>query len=184
MISLACVAGAQTLSLSPTSVTLSATVGGTTPVSATINVTASSGTIVYVAFNSNSSSSPWLSLGATSGSTPSQTPVTGSTPGSFVIFANPSGLAANSYTGSITVSGNGASTSINVTFVVSTIGISPQPPVLLSYQVNSGSFPSATLQLTGQNTTYTAAVPTSSNCSWLVVTPTTGSSPRHSRRVF
>ncbi|MGO9257220.1 MAG: BACON domain-containing protein [Bryobacteraceae bacterium] len=177
MISLACVAGAQTLSLSPASVNLSATVGGTTPVSATINVTASSGTIAYVAFNSNSSSSPWLSLGATSGSTPSQTPVTGSTPGSFVIFANPSGLAANSYTGSITVSGNGASTSINVTFVVSTIGISPQPPVLLSYQVNSGSFPSATLQLTGQNTTYTAAVPTSSNCSWLVVTPTTGTSP-------
>ena len=178
-LSLVSIASAQSLSFSPTSLTLSGTAGNTTPVTTTIMANTTSGTIPYVA----SSGSFWLLLGATTTSTPSSV-LSGSAPGSFVIFANPIGLSTGTYNGTISVSGGGTSATISVTFIVSTIGISPQPPVTFSYVQNSLTFPTAqSLQLTSSSTTqFTVVVPssttgTSNNCSWLAVAPLTGSTP-------
>jgi hypothetical protein len=101
-----------------------------------------------------------------------------STPSSFVIFANPAGLGAGTYSGTLLISPNNSSPSVTlpVSFVVSSLSISPQPPVLLSYQQNSGTFPGTTLQLTGATTQFTTQVQSGSNCSWLFV-PASGSAP-------
>ncbi len=175
--SLASIASAQTLSFSPTSVSLSAMVGTTTAGVATVSVTASSGTLTYTA--SNNTGVPWLSFGSAGSTTPTNPAtqfISGTTPSSFVVFANPATLTAGTYTATLLLSANGVNTNVPVSFVVSSIGVSPQSPVNLSYQVGSGSFPGTYLQVLGPSTTYTTQIQNASNCSWLFV-PTNGPVP-------
>jgi len=163
---------AQTLSVSPTSVTANALAGSTTVVTQTIAVSTTSGNPQYVA---QTSLSNWLSLAQT----PNDTAVTGTAPGSFTIYMNPSNLSAQTYTANITVSGGaGPAIVIPVSFTVSTIGISPQPPVQLNYLQNSGSFPSQALQLNANTfTQYSTQIPSTSNCTWLFLVPSSGTAP-------
>jgi len=175
--SLASIASAQTLSFSPTSVSLSAMVGTTTAAVATVSVTASSGTLTYTA--SNNTSVPWLSFGPASSTTPTNPAtqfISGTTPSSFVVFASPANLTAGTYTATFLLSANGVNTNVPVSFVVSSIGISPLSPVNLSYQLGSGSFPGSPLQVLGPSTTYTTQIQNASNCAWLFV-PSSGPVP-------
>jgi uncharacterized protein (TIGR03437 family) len=170
LLSLAGALGAQTLSVNPTSVTLSGTAGSTTPVNTTVTLSTSSGSVTYSA----SSNASWLLLGATTTSTPALS-LSGTAPGSLVIFANPSGMATGTYTGLIAISGGGVSLQINVTFVVSTIGVSPSS-VAFSYQQNSANFPNGvTLTVTASAVTqFNVTLPNTSTCTWLGVTPISG----------
>ena len=101
---LASLASAQTVSVSPTPVTLSAMVGSTAAASATVNVSSASGTVAYTIVNNFST--PWLSVGPANATTPSNPPqefVQQSTPSSFVVFANPTGMAAGTYSLTATI---------------------------------------------------------------------------------
>lgn len=171
---LAFVASAQTLTVSTTTVALNALVGNTAPVSQAITVTPSSGTPNYLVYNSNTANA-WLGLATTSNGTP-QSSLNLTAPDSFYILANPTTMPTGTSTGQVVVVGPGSTTTINVTFVVSTVGLGAQLPLTMSYQQNSTSFPQATLPLTGAATTYTVAIPSSSNCTWLLV-PSSGVVP-------
>src|SRR5579871_6032444 len=149
LISIAGALQAQTLSVSPTSVALSAQAGSTTVVQQTINVSTTSGNPEFIAQIAASQGTvpTWLSLSSSA----YQTVFLGAAPGSFVIYVNPANLTAGSYTANVDVSlagGSGNQIVIPVTLSVSTISVSPQPPVQMTYVQGSGTFPSASLQLT------------------------------------
>jgi trimeric autotransporter adhesin len=175
MFLLATITHAQSLSVNPTSVTLSAMAGTNTAVSSTITIsTSSNSAVTYTASNSNTANS-WLTVAASSTST-SGPSVTLTAPGSLAIFANPSALPTGMYSGTVVLTplnGTGSSINIPVTFYVSTIGVSPTS-VQFSYQQNSSNFPQgANLEVTGSSVTqYTVQVP--SSCTWLVVSPSSG----------
>ena len=175
LFSLASIASAQTVNLSQTTVTLSATVGSTTKVvSQPINVTSTSGSTVSYNVSPNIY---WLSVATTANSTPQPALSFQTTPGSFVIFADPTGLPAGQNNGIVTVLSGGISTNITVNFFISTIGVSPQPPVTFTYVQGSGSLPQpVNLQLTGSATQYSTQIQNSSNCGWLALLPPTGGS--------
>lgn len=102
----------QTIVLSPSSRTFTATSGGAPPASQTVAVTASSGTINgLLATVSTTSGGNWLSASFTPTSTPS----------TFTLSANTTNLTAGTYAGTVTIGAPGITTSavINVTYTVS-----------------------------------------------------------------
>ena len=85
-------------------------------------------------------SSPWLKFNG-------QSSVTGSTPSAVTVTADPTGLAAGTYPGSISVAGGTASnTLIPVTFTVSAIGVNPAS-LAFTYTVGSSTFPATQVLL-------------------------------------
>jgi len=105
--------GTPTLSVSPTALSFSATVGGTSPGAQTVSVSASPNTT----FTASKSAAAWLTVA----------PGSGTTPASLSVTANATGLAAATYNGTITVSGNGLTRTVTVTFVVGTTTASGGP---------------------------------------------------------
>ena len=100
-----------TVTASPTSLNFAYQAGGDTPLPATISVTGSANGLRFSATGSALSGGNWLSM----------SPSSGVTPGSITVSVNPSGLTANTYTGTIVVSGGSSasgSTTINVTLTV------------------------------------------------------------------
>jgi hypothetical protein len=164
-------AAKPTLNLSPTSVTFNFQIGGSTP--AAQNVATTSSTSTAIAYSA-STSTAWLTA---TGS--------GSTPGSVHLSVNPSGLAAGTYTGSVSVTGTGASNSpvslpvtLNVTAATSNPTINLTPSSLSFSYASGGTMPgSKTLSLassTGSALSYTAVA---SGGSWLSLGTTSGSTP-------
>ncbi|HEY6886160.1 MAG TPA: choice-of-anchor D domain-containing protein, partial [Solirubrobacter sp.] len=104
------VAAQPVLSASPTSLTFSAQEGGAAPAAQTLSVShTGGGTLALTA----ASDKTWLSV----------TPTSGMSPRDLSVSVSPTGLAAGSYTGTITVTAAGASgspKSIPVTFTVVT----------------------------------------------------------------
>jgi hypothetical protein len=96
---------AKTLTVTPTSLAFAATAGGASPAAQTLAVTASPNT----SFTASKGSSAWLSV----------SPSSGTTPATLTASANGNGLAAGTYTGTISVAGNGLTTNVPVTFTVS-----------------------------------------------------------------
>jgi len=116
-----------------------------------------------------SSTGNWLSLNTTTGTT-------GGTP--LTVSVNTAGLAAGSYSGSVTLTASGATNSplvVPVTLTVTTVSVSPTS---LSYSYTTGGpQPGAqSLNLTSLpgSVSYTASASSTGN--WLAVTPTSGSS--------
>jgi trimeric autotransporter adhesin len=85
--------GAAALTATPTSLAFSATTGGTPPASKTMSVSSSGGPISFTVAVSTTSGGNWLSV----------TPSSGSTPATLTVSVNASGLAANEYSGAITI---------------------------------------------------------------------------------
>jgi BACON domain-containing protein len=84
-----------TISLSPTGLAFSATQGGSNPEAQTVTISDSgNGTLNW----SVSTTAPWLAL----------SPVSGTAPGSFTVTAIIAGLAAGTYSTTITVTATGA----------------------------------------------------------------------------
>jgi len=97
------------LTVTPDPVTLSASLGGST-VSATVTVTSDTAGALSVSITGSG-----LSLSTVS------TTVAAATPTTFAVYANPSGLTASSYVGSITVTAAGVTQTIQVSFSVGAI---------------------------------------------------------------
>ena len=162
----------NTITASPTSLTFAANQGGSAPASQTVNLTSASGS-AGVNFNLTttiaSGSTNWLSASVNQYTTPS----------SITVNANPTGLSAGTYNGTVVITpfGGGATVNIGVTFNVSGLPtVSASPTSLnLTYSVG-GTAPTATLNLTGSagsaGLNYTATV--SSTCNCLSITPTSG----------
>ena len=160
------VTAAPTLNTSPASLTFAYQIGGSNPVAQMISLSSTGGNVNYT----TGTSATWLSV----------TPASGTTPGNLSVSVNPSGLAAGTYTGNVTITSAGASNSPKTVGVTLNISAAPalnsSPSTLtFTYQVG-GSNPAAqmiSLSSTGSNVNYT----TGSSATWLSVTPASGTTP-------
>jgi len=160
-----------TLNLSPTSVTFNFQIGGSTP--AAQNVAATSSTSTAIPYSA-STSTAWL---ATTGS--------GTTPGSISLSVNPAGLTAGTYTGSVSVTGTGATNSpvsipvtLNVTAATTNPTINLTPSSLsFSYAVGGTTPGSKTLSLASSTGSALSFTVTASGGSWLSLGSSSGSTP-------
>lgn len=159
-------ATATTLSFSPTSLTFNDTVGGATPATQTFTVSSASGS-ASTTFTLTSDST-WLSATA-SGTT---------TPATITVTANPTGLAAQTYSGNLVLTpAGGTSQKFPVTFVITSPTVTASPTTLnLAYAVG-GTPPTATINVGGTGAggaalNYTATLTSACNC--LAISPTSG----------
>jgi uncharacterized protein (TIGR03437 family) len=158
--------GSAGFNLSPASLTFFAQQNGAIPASRAVQVTATGSNTSYVV----STNQPWLLAG----------PQTGTTPGTITVGVNQTGLAAGTYTGSVTVGAGGITATIPVTLTVTNNPLLQvnTSQVNFSYQT-SGQVPPArpivVSTSTGQTLAFqtTAAVP-SGTPNWLTVAPTSG----------
>jgi len=159
------VTAAPTLNTSPTSLSFSYQVGGTTPAAQNVSLSSIGTALSYTA----ATSATWLLV----------TPASGSTPGSLSVSVNSTGLAAGTYTGNITVTSAGASNNPKTIPVTLTVTAAPLPnltasPLNLSFSYQSGgAAPAAqnvSLSSSGSALNYSAAT----SAAWLMVTPASG----------
>jgi hypothetical protein len=155
------------IGVSPANLSFSFQTGGTTPAAQTIAVSSSGTAFSY----SIATSAAWLSA----------TPSSGTTPGNVGVSVNPSGLAAGTYTGNVTITASGTSNSplsVPVTLTVTapaapTIGVSPAN-LSFAYQTGGATPAAQSVSVTGSSATgFTAA----SSAAWLTVTPASGTTP-------
>jgi uncharacterized protein (TIGR03437 family) len=168
------------LSVSPSSLTFSSSVNGSTGTQS-ILVNSTSPTAAPLTFNVTASTTTggngWLGITSLSGTT---------APGSnqITVFVAPQNLSAGTYTGAITITSAGVVNSpvtIPVTFQVSSGSLTVSPTSLAFSFTSSGSNPPAqTVQVTGNGgvLNFTAAANSAvAGTNWLSVTPTTGTTP-------
>ncbi|HEX3879355.1 MAG TPA: hypothetical protein VHW24_20375, partial [Bryobacteraceae bacterium] len=150
-------ASAQTVSVGTTSINFSALAGGAS-VSQPLNITATGGNTAVAVFASQS----WLTVNPSGGTTPLQVTVT----------ANPTGLAAGTYTdNNFRVVTASQTINIPVSFTVGTVSVSPQA-LSFAYTLGSTSAPvGQLLTVSGQNLNFTVAFNTNSGGNWLQASP-------------
>ena len=160
-----------TLNLSPTSVTFNYQMGGSAPVAQNVATSSSTSTaIMYTA----TSSAAWLTT------TPS-----GTTPGTLALSVNPTGLAAGTYTGTVSIASAGEAKSpvmlpvtLNVTSGSTNPTINLTPSSLsFSYAAGSTTAGTKTLNLASSTGTVLSYTATASGGSWLSVGSASGSTP-------
>ncbi len=161
--------GGSPLTLSPTSFSFTAVAGSTTPVSELLSVSATRQISFTASASGTSGGITWLSVSPTGTLTTSR---------KLTVIANPSGLAAGTYSGHITIrSGEESYTRVPVTLTVGagrTLNVSPAS---LSFSATAGGTSPLAQSLTvtaSPNTTYTASV---SGAPWLTVSPASGTTP-------
>ncbi len=155
-----------TLSASPQALSYSLTAGAPTPLSQVVQVSGSVNTPFTV-----TSDSAWLSTSPSSGTTPS----------GLTVFASAANLTPGNYTGVLTISGGGATTSVVVNASVSANASPTISPTALSFQfVTNGDVPPA--QTISVNSTlgtanFTVSARTDSGSSWLIASASGISTP-------
>ncbi len=160
-------ASLPTLTAAPASLSFTYQTGGTTPAAQAVAVTSSGNAVSYT----TATSATWLSA----------TPASGSTPGSVSVSVNPTGLAAGSYSGSVTLTSSGASNSPKMVPVTLTVTSTSLPtltasPASLSFTYQSGgATPAAKIAnlSSSGSLSYTAAA----SAAWLTLTPASGNTP-------
>jgi uncharacterized protein (TIGR03437 family) len=159
-----------TVSANP--VTLTAAQGSTTPVSQPIAFTAPPSSAA-VSFTASATGAAWLSV----------SPSAANTTGTVTVSANPAGLAAGTYNGTVVLSygtSGVAPTQIPVTFTITGVAVSlTAAPTSLTFNFTPGSStqPSPqTLTISSASATSVSAAVTTGN-SWLSVSPATGTTP-------
>ena len=160
-----------TLAVAPGFLAFVGQTGGTSPASQTV-ATSSIGKFAINYTVSAVSKGNWLTAAAN----------TGTTPGSVKITANPAGLTAGTYTGTIILASPdaaNASQAIDVSFTVTaaTLPAMNVEPSTLSFTSHTGEVtqPSQTIAISGGAAFhYTAST---ASASWLKTTPVSGSSP-------
>jgi uncharacterized protein (TIGR03437 family) len=161
------------LTANPTSLSFSYTVGGAAPSGQTINVGSTSGaSTVFTAAASTSSGGTWLSLNVNSSyamTTPSNNFLTAS--------INTAGLTAGTYQGNIALTSSTGVLNVGVTLTVTGGPTITASPTSQSFAYTAGgSTPSGqTVSVNGTGGTFSATASSSGN--WLVVSPTSGTSP-------
>ncbi len=161
----------QTLTLTPATLSFSAQAGSTTAQTATVAVSSAgpSGTAVqYFANATTSVGSGWLSV----------TPNSGTTPANLTVTANPAGLAAGTYVGSVLVSIGGVlNQAVQVSLTVGQLGATPTS---LSFNyLMGGQIPgSQVVQISAQSqVAFNSTVTTTTGANWLLVAPSAGTAP-------
>ena len=163
-------AAAQTLNVSPVSMSFTSQTGGNAPAAQSIAVS-SSGT--GLSYSAAASGGTWLSA----------SPTSGTTPGTVSVSVNPTGLAAGSYNGTVTITASGATGSPKMVAVALTVSAAPTPtlsasPVSLSFTYQTGAATPATQAINvSSSSTALSFTATTSNVPWLSVTPTSGATP-------
>lgn len=160
---------AQTIALNPTSLSFTAATNGAAQTQ-TLAVTNSAGAPQFDAYVTTSGN--WLTITAPGG-VPQSSVANVPTPANLTITANPAGLTATTYSGTITLFGIsstgtfGPTQTVQVTFNVGNLGVSPSS-LSFSYQTNSNVVPNpASLTLTAATATaYTTSL-SGSDCGWL-----------------
>jgi Viral BACON domain len=157
------------MNLAPTSLTFNYQIGGSNPAPQSVAVSSSTSTAInYTA----TTATTWLT-----------TTASGMTPGNLSITANPAGLAAGTYTGSVSVASTGASNSpqsipvtLNVTGAATkpTLNLSPTS-VTFNFQIG-GSTPTAQKVATTSSTSSAIPYSASTSTAWLTATGA-GSTP-------
>ena len=157
------------LAVSPASPSFSASTGGTAPAAQDITVKSTGAALNYTITSTKSAT--WLSA----------TPASDATPGTIRVAANPAGLVAGTYQGSVSIASTGAANTpqtVPVTLTVSgageaTLDAMPRSPRFTS-QVNGSHPHSQSLNVSSTRTAlhFTAKV---LGATWLSVTPSAGS---------
>ncbi len=155
------------LTLSPTTLTYSYTIGATTPASQNVSVTSSGSALNYTV----TTSAAWLTA----------TPTSGTTPGSISVAVNTSGLAVGTYNGTVTVAASGASNSprtvaVTLSVTSSTPNLTLSPTNLnFAYQVGGTTPTAQTVTTASSGSALSFTVTTSAG--WLTATPASGTTP-------
>ncbi|MCC6537200.1 MAG: hypothetical protein IT162_06595, partial [Bryobacterales bacterium] len=158
------------LAPSPAALAFEAQAGGAVPAPRPVNVASTTSAVLSFTATSNQ---PWLAV----------TPNGGSTPGTLSVSVNTTGLAAGTYSGSVTLTPPlpSAPFVIPVTLTVTSPPVTPQltpAPASLTFEAQSGGAPPAPRSLTLTSSTGAAlAFSASGNQPWLAVTPATASTP-------
>ncbi len=161
------------VTLSSSSVSLSATAGSTNNPSASVTLSASLGGVPQTGLAYSASSSvPWLLA----------TPATGTIPQSITIGATASNLSAGSYTGVVTISAPGATpSSLTITVTLNVAAANPPNLVVGSQGISvsalqGGTPTTSTIPLTnsGGGTINFQASASAGSGNWLQVTPLSG----------
>jgi len=164
-------ANLPTLALVPASLTFVGRLGGVSPASQTVAIRSSGAAIHYNV--SAISSGDWLSA----------RPLTGTTPDSISITANPSGLAAGTYKGSVILTSSDAandSEDVEVSFTV-TAATLPEltlMPANLSFTTQIGGVaPGAQILMIGSGASSIAFPTSTASASWLHAAAASGTTP-------
>jgi hypothetical protein len=115
------------LTVSPATLTFAYQTGGSTPAAQNVSVASSGGALSYTV----ASSATWLTA----------TPASGSTPGTLSVAVNPTGLAAGTYNGTITVTASSAANSprtVAVTLAITNPGTGSLSAFPRTLSFNSG----------------------------------------------
>ncbi|MGH9662460.1 MAG: BACON domain-containing protein, partial [Bryobacteraceae bacterium] len=162
----------QTITVTPTSMSFTATAGGGSPSSQVLQISTSGGTAPYTLTVTTQQSSGWLTA----------LPLNGNTPATVNISVNHAGLSAGTYTGTIAVTvagGTNSPLSVPVTLVVSPqFTLSATPSSLAFTFTQAGPTPNAqTISATSTGGPVQLNVTALSNGNWLAVSPSSGATP-------
>ena len=163
--------------VSPASLSFTVQAGATNaPGSQTLTISSNSSPLNYSVAVSTTSGGNWLSANSAA---------TGTTPGTFTVgAANFASLAAGAYSGSITIASSASNSPVVVPVSLTVIAATPLTVSPTSITVNetvSGSSPVSQQPITLASGTspiqFTASPTTNSGGTWLVLSPTQGSTP-------
>jgi uncharacterized protein (TIGR03437 family) len=161
---------ASTLTFTPAALAFSATAGGAAPAPQLVAIACAGSVALFTATATSNQS--WLSV----------SPASGYTPGTITVSANPAGLAAGSYTGSISVTAGscGAAPALTVILNVAPGSASSTVPAItpaalaFGYQAGGVNPANQTVSLSGAAG---AAFTTAVSSGWLSVNPSSGAAP-------
>ena len=120
------------LTVAPQSISLNATAGSTVPLTGNLSLTGPDTPVSFAAAVTAGTGGNWLSLGAASGTTPAN----------LQFQANPTGLAAGTYTATVHVISGGADTPVPATLTVAPVTLRAVPDTL-SFHFQQGTAPEA-----------------------------------------
>lgn len=159
---------------SPSTVQFDFQIGGQRPPDQVVSITTNGPASPWTATVATQSGGGWLGVST----------LTGTTPSNIVVAANPEGLAAGTYTGTLTVNATGAANNpqvVNVTLRVTAEPVMRSSPSALSFahQLNGPAIPPQTLLITssGGPVPVTVVGATVSGGNWLSVNVASGTTP-------
>jgi len=166
------VTAGQVLAVTPTSLAFRFLQGGAVPSGQTLSVSSTTPGLAYTASASTASGGAWLTVAPSSGTTPASETVT----------VKPSGLAVGTYNGTITLTASTNTLAVPVTLtVMSAANVLSVSPTSLAFGFQQGGTTPASQNLSVASTTagvsFTAAASTTTGGSWLMVTPTSATTP-------
>jgi len=159
------------LMLAPTTLSFTAQAGSVAPAAQLVATSTSNGAALGYSLSA-SSTEGWLSV----------KPATGTTPKSISISANPAGLSAGTYSGTVIVDSPFASNSpipLPVTFTVTPVPTFAVAPELLTFAAKAGEKPPAaqTITISSSGAPLGYSVSASSTGGWLSANSATGTTP-------